>query len=117
MGLKNKINEIRRKPEHIRVRYAWFCAIGVTLMVIIIWIFSLFSQRNEITSKEIFTPDQVQSFQDLNSQKNSLEDATKKIQSSLQSTPDQTMQNDQSGNPYLNPSDQSTQPDQNASPD
>lgn len=41
MGFQNKIDEIRNKPEHIRVRYVWFSVAVSMLFVVIIWMFSI----------------------------------------------------------------------------
>jgi hypothetical protein len=44
MDIYEKIEEIRRKPENIRIRYVWaMVAIGM-LFVLIIWLFSLKDQ-------------------------------------------------------------------------
>ncbi|MFA7209603.1 MAG: hypothetical protein WC120_04955 [Parcubacteria group bacterium] len=40
MGLMEKIEEIRKKPEHIRRRYVWFF-VGVSMVfIMMIWFFS-----------------------------------------------------------------------------
>lgn len=40
MGLMEKIEDIRRRPEHIRKRYVWFF-VGVSMaFIIMIWFFS-----------------------------------------------------------------------------
>ena len=41
MGLSEKIEEIRRKPEHIRERYAYLAAIMLFPFILVIWIFSM----------------------------------------------------------------------------
>lgn len=41
MNLTEKIEEIKRKPEHIRLRYVWFFVLISMIAVIIIWIFSI----------------------------------------------------------------------------
>lgn len=41
MGFGDKIEKIRQKPEHIRIRYVWFSVAASMLFVIIIWIFSI----------------------------------------------------------------------------
>lgn len=41
MGISEKIEEIRKKPEHIRLRYVWGLVAVSMFFVIIIWIFSL----------------------------------------------------------------------------
>ena len=41
MSIFDKIEEIRKKPEHIRMRYVWGGVAVVMFFIIIIWIFSL----------------------------------------------------------------------------
>ena len=41
MRLAEKIEEIKRKPEHIRVRYAYFSAAMFFPLILAIWIFSM----------------------------------------------------------------------------
>ncbi|MFA6047457.1 MAG: hypothetical protein WCV59_01545 [Parcubacteria group bacterium] len=78
--IQNKINEIRKKPEHIRIRYAWACAAGVTFLVIIIWIVSLTAKnQDEITNQEIFTPEQMKPIEDLKTSGQDLKNATDKL--------------------------------------
>lgn len=47
MSLENKLNEIRKKPEHIRLRYVWAMVAISMFFVIIIWFFSLKASRTE----------------------------------------------------------------------
>jgi len=41
MNIFDKIDEIRRKPEHIRLRYVWASVAVSMVLVIFIWIISL----------------------------------------------------------------------------
>jgi cytoskeletal protein RodZ len=36
-----KLDEIRQKPEHVRIWYVWACVFVVMFFVVVIWIFSL----------------------------------------------------------------------------
>jgi hypothetical protein len=58
MGLYEKIEEIRSKPEHIRMRYVWVMVVVTMIFVVLIWIFSLMSSQNNgsLIPKEINTP-------------------------------------------------------------
>ena len=47
MGLYDKIEEIRREPEHIRVRYVWFMVCISMIGVIFLWWFSFKSKQFE----------------------------------------------------------------------
>lgn len=86
MNLQNKIDEIRRKPEHIRIRYAWGSAIFLTLVVVIIWVVSLATQDSRSKDNNpLFSPQEMQSFNDLKTQKDSLEKATDTMKKSFDS--------------------------------
>ena len=41
MNIADKIEEIRQKPEHIRIRYVWLSVAATMALILIIWIFSL----------------------------------------------------------------------------
>jgi hypothetical protein len=41
MGLNDKIEEIRNKPEHVRIRYVWIGVLVTMILIIVIWFFSL----------------------------------------------------------------------------
>lgn len=47
MSISEKIEEIRQKPEHIRLRYVW---IGVTVSMIFILFIWFFSLKNSFQS-------------------------------------------------------------------
>ncbi|EKE15645.1 MAG: hypothetical protein ACD_11C00116G0032 [uncultured bacterium] len=40
MGIQNKLEEIRKKPTHIRERYVWVSVALCMTFVITIWFFS-----------------------------------------------------------------------------
>jgi len=60
MNLYEKIEEIRSKPEHIRMRYVWAMVAISMVFVIAIWFFSLASNQNTepLIPKETGTPQQ-----------------------------------------------------------
>jgi len=41
MGIQKKIEEIRQKPEHQRVRYVWAMVAVCMLLLVALWVFSL----------------------------------------------------------------------------
>jgi hypothetical protein len=41
MSISNKIEEIRKKPEHIRMRYVWLAVAVSMFFILVIWVFSL----------------------------------------------------------------------------
>lgn len=47
MGLYDKIEEIKRKPEHIRVRYVWFMVCISMIGIVFLWWFSFKSKQLE----------------------------------------------------------------------
>lgn len=47
MGLYDKIEEIRKKPEHIRMRYVWFMVLISMIGIIFLWWFSFKSKQIE----------------------------------------------------------------------
>ena len=47
MAFIDKVEEIRKKPEHIRTRYVWFFVTLSMIFVIIIWIFSISASLQE----------------------------------------------------------------------
>lgn len=82
MGLQDKIEEIRRKPEHIRIRYVWACVSVSMVFVIAIWIISIAVQNKKSNPSEIIPDQQIlNQFQD---QKKSLEDVTSQMKNNFQ---------------------------------
>ena len=47
MKIRDKIEEIRQQPEHIRIRYVWLSVAMVMIFIIAIWIFSLKVEFNK----------------------------------------------------------------------
>ena len=110
MGLQHKIDNIRRQPDHVRVRYAWICAIAGTFLVVIIWGFSLYADKDEI-SGNVLSADQVQSIDDLKAQGSSIGSTAQSIKNSFQSVSPQKLESQQ------NIDDQESQADLNQSSD
>jgi hypothetical protein len=81
--LQNKIDEIRRKPEHIRIRYAWVYTAIVMFFVILIWIASFNSGEEETlqSNTAIVQPDVLDQFQE---GKKSLQDTTDQMKGTFQ---------------------------------
>jgi hypothetical protein len=74
MGIQDKIEEIRRKPEHIRIRYVWMWVAICMVLIIAIWIISLVAQNRRTNSADSLSKQQLmEQFQD---QKKSIEDVT-----------------------------------------
>jgi ABC-type transport system involved in multi-copper enzyme maturation permease subunit len=78
MSLQDKIEAIRRKPEHVRLRYVWIMVIIVMLFILIIWFFSLKSgqiEKNSTWNK----PDVSKLTKQFNEGKQTLENINKSI--------------------------------------
>ena len=65
MNLAEKIEEIRQKPEYVRLRYVWFLVALSMTFIFIIWIFSLKSQPapTPVVQDNIINPDLTQELQ------------------------------------------------------
>jgi hypothetical protein len=78
MDLQKKLAEIRRKPEHIRLRYT-YAAVAISMFfVILLWIYSL---SGSIKKADLVKKQNV--FEDLKNQKKSLQDATNDVKKSF----------------------------------
>ncbi len=86
MGIYNKIEEIRRKPENIRLRYVWITTIISMFFIIFIWVFSLLNQKAQL--KVIPSSANQQSIiNEFQQQKKSILKTTQEINQSLKSKP------------------------------
>jgi len=83
MGLYDKIENIRQKPEHIRLRYAWACAIAGTFCVILVWFLSLKARQPEVTAPQ-FSEEQLEVFNELGEQKKSLQEVGGKMKETIE---------------------------------
>ena len=85
MNIFNKIDEIRRQPDHIRLRWAWgLTAVGM-FFIVIIWMISFSAQISSLKSEEK-TVDNINNgsaMQELSAQKKSIEDATSQLKNVL----------------------------------
>ena len=75
MNLYDKIEEIRRKPEHIRVRYVWACVAVSMFMVLAIWALSIKSKIYQYKTEDSGqVAGQSSIFDELKEQKSSLDE-------------------------------------------
>lgn len=90
MNFTEKIEVIRQKPEHIRLRYVWFLVVFCMTFIFIIWIFSLKIQpvSAPVMKDNIISSDLIEQFQ---SQKKSwqetqqqLEDRSNEVQNQIE---------------------------------
>ncbi len=96
MNINDKLEEIRKKPEHIRLRYVWAMVAISMFFIIIIWFFSLKASRIE-TAPPMAGIDTSEITEQFNAGKQSLENATEGFQSVLdqQQTLDDSINNTQ----------------------
>lgn len=85
MNLWDKIEEIRQKPEHIRLRYVYALTAVSALFIIIIWFFSIKARMAEAPSS---TDDGVITHS-ITEGKKSIEDATLEMKNSLKNAQNQ----------------------------
>lgn len=52
MGLIEKIEEIRKKPDHVKLRYVWFFVALCMVLIVAIWFFSLQTDLNDLPFKK-----------------------------------------------------------------
>ncbi len=43
MNINKKIEIIRKQPDHVRMRWVWFCVASSMAIILILWIFSITS--------------------------------------------------------------------------
>jgi apolipoprotein N-acyltransferase len=96
MNLAKKIEEIRQKPEHVRLRYVWFLVTLSMTFIFIIWIFSLKSQPTSapVIQDNIISPNLTQ---ELQAQKESWQATQQQLKNTLNEA------QNQQATPPLNP--------------
>ncbi len=82
MGLAEKIEAIKKEPEHIRLRYVWFSVFISMFFIIILWVFSLqVGNTNKSEDiKQIVNLDGLGA--EIEQQKNTMQQTVKDIQDS-----------------------------------
>ena len=81
MNIERKIEEIRRQPENVKLRYIYALMAISLVFVLLIWFFSFFAGINLDDSAEKLKNQAI--LNDFESQKKSLEDVTKETKKSL----------------------------------
>jgi len=81
----DKIEEIRRQPDHIRLRWAWGLTFVGMFFIIIIWMISFSAQISSLKSEEkpVDNINNGSAMQELSAQKKSIEDATSQLKNVL----------------------------------
>ena len=83
MNILNKIEEIRKQPEHVRLRWAWGLTVIGMAVIIIIWMISLSAQISSMNEKEVSENKNKVMMEEFSQQKKSIEDATKQMKKVL----------------------------------
>lgn len=90
MKLSEKIAEIRRQPEHIRLRYVWGSVAISMFFIITIWIFSITLMFTENNGKNKVSEDSAtaltEQLKTVNNQLPSIENFSEKTGSSIQNS-------------------------------
>jgi len=86
MSIQRKIEEIRRQPEHVRMRYVWIFTAVSMAFVVAIWVFSLAAPTNqERESTEEIIPGEI--LEGLKEETDSLREAAKNAKGAMEKVP------------------------------
>lgn len=86
MDINKKIEEIRQKPEYIRLRWVWGGVAVSMFFIIIIWVFSLNETLNKTKPAENSNlPDIKQSLEEIQSAKDSIPSISEMTKNSIDS--------------------------------
>lgn len=86
-AILNKIEKIKKKPEHIRRRYAIICTAISMVFVLIVWAISIRVQTSTMSQTNI-NQDQLDVLNELGTQKKSLEDTANSIKDMTNQIPE-----------------------------
>ena len=92
MNLQDKIEEIRQKPEHMRLRYVWGLTAVSLLIIIILWLFSIKSRQDD-SLDPVLDSDQENIINQLGEQKQSLQNAAGQMKDAFREVQNQTDEN------------------------
>lgn len=95
MDISKKIEEIRQKPEHVRIRYVWGSVAVSMVLIIIIWIFSLGDSLKKIdsTNGQVNFPDFKKNLEELNNINPSIQEMNSEGLSETQGSENQSVSN------------------------
>lgn len=82
-NINKKIEEIREKPEHIRMRYVWGCVIVSMLFIFLIWIFSVKENFSSINFDRGSLPEISNPLPDIQKDLPSMENVQKSLQDEI----------------------------------
>ena len=78
MNISDKLKEIKKQPEHVRLRWAWGLAAAITFFVAVIWLVSLNFQKQKKSDFRL-TGQQKNFINEFQDQAESLKDATDQL--------------------------------------
>lgn len=114
MGLAEKLEEIRKKPEHIRLRYVWFFVSISMAFVLAIWIFSMKAGIKQNAGNGNSLGDLSGVVNQIDQQKDSLQDSLDSMKDSFTQSAVDDSQNSAGSNEGVIQKDQSSDAFQNS---
>jgi sugar phosphate permease len=82
MNFQNKIDEIRNKPEHIRIRYALVFTAIFTILIVIIWFFSIKGQESKSGNSSV-NAEEGEIINQFQEQKKSMQNVTEQMKNTI----------------------------------
>jgi hypothetical protein len=86
MNISNKVEEIRRQPESVRLRWAWSLTAVSMLAVLFVWFLSVKIQGLDQEKKELTTPEQQAFLDEFQTQKKSLGETAEEFKDAYNSS-------------------------------
>lgn len=95
MNINDKIEEIRNKPEHIKIRYVWGSVAISMIIIIIIWIFSWQAAPQEKKAADDNFGKLKNNFEELNKSADDVKNLAPSLKSALENIPQEQSPTDQ----------------------
>ena len=92
MNIQKKLEEIRQKPEHIKLRYTYFSVAISMFFIIILWFFSIKSRQDD-SLDPVLDSDQGNIINQLGEQKQSLQNAAGQMKDAFREVQNQADEN------------------------
>ena len=89
MNISEKIEEIRRQPEHIRLRWVWGLTTGFMVVIIFLWLILLKSQTFNFSQN--LSPNDQNLSTEFDQQKKSIKDAVGQLKGAVSNAPQQNV--------------------------
>lgn len=85
MNIFNKIEKIRRQPDHIRLRWSWGLTAVAMFFVVVLWMISFSAQISSLNDEEktVDNSSNTGIVEEFSTQKKSIEDATSQLKNVL----------------------------------